>query len=169
MVSLLLAAALAVTTPVSPYRDGPISLHPDNSRYLLYRGKPTLLISSAEHYGAVLNLDFDYKTYLATMQRDGMNQSRVFSGAYVENPNEFNIRRNTLAPARERFICPWARSATPGYPIGGSKFDLTKWDEAYFKRLKDYLKEAGTPSELSKPDTPIASPLFSPISPWSSS
>ncbi|HXJ74810.1 MAG TPA: hypothetical protein VNM37_18285, partial [Candidatus Dormibacteraeota bacterium] len=48
----------------------PISLHPDNPHYFLFRGEPTVLISSAEHYGAVLNLDFDYVTYLATLARD---------------------------------------------------------------------------------------------------
>ena len=37
----------------------PISLHPDNPHYFLFRGKPTVLITSGEHYGAVLNLDFD--------------------------------------------------------------------------------------------------------------
>jgi hypothetical protein len=31
----------------------PIALHPDNPRYFLWRGKPTVLITSAEHYGAV--------------------------------------------------------------------------------------------------------------------
>ena len=35
----------------------PIRLHPDNPHYFQYRGKPVILITSAEHYGAVLNLD----------------------------------------------------------------------------------------------------------------
>src|SRR6185436_14563063 len=38
---------------------------------------------------------------------------------------------------------PWARSDQPGYAGGGNKFDLTKWDEAYFKRLKDFVGQAG--------------------------
>ena len=36
----------------------PISLHPDNPHYFLWRGKPTVLIGSGEHYGAVLNRPF---------------------------------------------------------------------------------------------------------------
>ncbi len=40
----------------------PIRLHPDNPHYFLFRGKPTILITSAEHYGAVLNPNFDYLT-----------------------------------------------------------------------------------------------------------
>ena len=38
----------------------PISLHPDNPSYFLWRGKPAVLITSGEHYGALLNLDFDF-------------------------------------------------------------------------------------------------------------
>ena len=101
-----------------------------------------MLITSAEHYGALLNLDFDYIKYLDTLARDGLNLTRVFSGAYCENPAAFNITNNTLAPAAGRFITPWARSATPGYANGGNKFDLTRWDDAYFRRLKDLVAHA---------------------------
>lgn len=121
----------------------PIRLHPENPHYFLWREQPTVLISSAEHYGAVLNLDFDYRKYLETLGRDGMNYTRVFSGAYVEPEGAFNIARNTLAPLPGRFICPWARSSQPGYANGGNKFDLSKWDDAYFERLRDFVSDAG--------------------------
>ncbi len=120
----------------------PLSLHPDNPHYFLFRGQPTVLITSAEHYGAVLNLNFDYVKYLDTLAADGLNLTRTFTGAYVEPQGAFNIASNTLAPPAGRFICPWARSGTPGYAKGGHKFDLTKWDEAYFKRLKDFVAQA---------------------------
>jgi len=121
----------------------PIALHPDNPHYFLFRGKPTVLITSAEHYGVVLNLDFDFRKYLDTLAKDGLNNTRTFSGAYVEPLGAFKIARNTLAPDKGRFICPWERSDTPGYPNGGNKFDLTKWDGEYFKRLKDFVTYAG--------------------------
>lgn len=120
----------------------PLELHPDNPHYFLYRGKPAILIGSGEHYGAVLNLDFDYIPYLNEFKSKGLTVTRTFTGAYVEPSGAFNITQNTLAPAANRFIAPWARSATPGYPNGGNKFDLTKWDAAYFKRLKDFLAQA---------------------------
>ena len=119
-----------------------LSLYPDNPHYFLFRGKPTVLISSGEHYGAVLNLDFDCVKYLDTLAKDGLNLTRTFSGAYVEPFGAFNITSNTLAPRPGRFICPWARGDTPGYANGGNKFDLTRWDEAYFKRLKDFVAQA---------------------------
>ena len=124
----------------------PLALHPENPHYFQYRGKPTIIITSAEHYGAVLNLDFDYKKYLRTLAADGLNNTRVFTGSYVEPQGAFNITRNTLAPAENKFIAPWARSSAPGYPIplekSSNKFDLTKWNDKYFARLKDFMTEA---------------------------
>ncbi len=120
----------------------PIRLHPANPHYFLYQQKPLVLISSGEHYGAVINTAFDYKKYLETLQKDGLNLTRLFSGVYTENSEAFGIQNNTLAPEPNNFLCMWARSDIPGYVNGGNKFDLTKWDERYFKRLKDFLQTA---------------------------
>ena len=120
----------------------PIRLHPENPHYFLWRGQPTVLITSAEHYGAVLNRAFDYKKYLKTLQSYGFNLTRTFSGAYCESAGAFKIKDNTLAPAKGKLICPWARSQVSGYPNGGNKFDLRKWDRAYFNRLRSFVAEA---------------------------
>src|SRR5436190_17820888 len=136
---LLLAGIVALGAAESNKR---LQLHPRNPHYFLFRGKPTVLITSGEHYGAVLNLDFNYVKYLDTLAKDGLNLTRTFAGAYCEPSGAFNIASNTLAPAPNRFICPWARCDRPGYANGGNKFDLTKWDEAYFKRLKDFVAKA---------------------------
>ena len=121
----------------------PLSLHPQNPHYFLFREKPAILIGSTEHYGAVMNMDFDYLKYLDKLAASGLNITRTFSGIYVEPQGAFGIKKNTLAPANGRFISPWARSSEEGYAKGGSKFDLTKWDEAYFSRLKNFIKESG--------------------------
>jgi hypothetical protein len=145
---VLALALLAASSPTAPAAQTaaarPIALHPDNPHYFLWRGRPTILITSAEHYGAVINLDFDYRKYLDTLAADGMNYTRLFSGAYVEPQGAFKIERNTLAPGPGRFIAPWARSSQPGYPNGGNKFDLSRWDDAYFTRLKDFVTSAAS-------------------------
>src|SRR5437870_9691947 len=82
----------------------PLALHPDNPHYFLFRGKPTVLVTSGEHYGAVLNLDFDYRKYLETLESDGLNLTRTFTGAYCEPAGAFNIAENTLAPAKGRLL-----------------------------------------------------------------
>ncbi|MHB1459890.1 MAG: cellulase family glycosylhydrolase [Armatimonadota bacterium] len=121
----------------------PISLHPANHRYFMFRGKPTVLVTSAEHYGAVLNLDFPFKPYLDELKRNGLNYTRIFTGAYCEVHGAFGIRDNTLAPAADKLICPWSRSTQSGYANGGNKYDLNRWDNAYFNRLHAFVKEAG--------------------------
>ncbi|MBP9903354.1 MAG: hypothetical protein IT579_08605 [Verrucomicrobia subdivision 3 bacterium] len=138
---VFLLATLSVIAATA--KDRPLSLHPNNPHYFLWRGQPTVLITSAEHYGALVNLDFDYAPYLKELEARKLNSARVFSGAYVEPPGAFNIAKNTLAPLPGRFIAPWARSGQPGYANSGNKFDLTRWDEDYFKRLRDFVKQAG--------------------------
>lgn len=120
----------------------PLQLYGPNPHYLAYRGKPILLVGSGEHYGAVVNLDFDYQTYLRATAADGLNTTRLFTGAYVEKLGDFGIQKNTLAPAAGRLILPWKRGNQPGYALGGNKFDLTGWDEAYFSRLADFMTAA---------------------------
>jgi hypothetical protein len=121
----------------------PLALHPDNPRYFLWRGQPTVLITSAEHYGAVLNLDFDYVKYLDTLAADRLNLTRTWAGGtYVEPRGAFRIAQNTLAPGSGRYLCPFARSDQPGYRGGGNKFDLDRWDENFFARFRDFVAKA---------------------------
>jgi hypothetical protein len=138
----LLAGAFLQSGPATARADEPIRVHPENGHYFLWRERPTILITAGEHYGAVLNLDFDYVRYLDELKTHGFNLTRTFTGTYREVPGSFNITGNTLAPAPGRFLCPWARTETPGASDGGNKFDLTRWDEAYFARLKDFIKQA---------------------------
>ncbi len=110
-------------------------LYPDNPHYLEFRGRPIVVIGSGEHYGAVLNLDFDYRPYLDRLAGAGLNQLRLFSGVYREIPGEFDIAHNNLAPQPGRFICPWRET-------GDGKFDLDVWNEAYLSRLHDLVRRA---------------------------
>ena len=79
-----------------------------------------MLITSGEHYGAVLNLDFDYIRYLDELHSKGLNYTRIWPGGlYLEIPGSFDIANNTLAPKPNRFS--WARSSEAGYKGGGNK------------------------------------------------
>ena len=148
-------------TETSIPEDGPIRLHPENPHYFLYRNKPLALITSAEHYGALINGQFDYRKYLKTLAADGMNYTRIFAGTYYElNGESFGIEFNTLAPSTEHFISPWERIAegdardekVRDAGIGNDKakngeastpanlkYDLNRWNPEYFDRLKDFM------------------------------
>jgi len=119
----------------------PIKLHPSNPHYYLFNGQPTVLITSAEHYGAVVNLGFDYVAYLDALKAYGLNYTRIWPGAVLEMVGEF-YPGNTMGPRPDRTIVPWARSNQPGYVYGGNKFDLDKWNPEFFARLKDFIVKA---------------------------
>jgi len=133
----------AVACLCSAEKTEPIRLHSKNPHYFWFRGKAIALITSGEHYGAVMNRDFDYHLYLATLESDGQNYTRLFGGSYLEVPaKSFGILRNDLAPKAGRYVAPWARSEVVGYAGGGNKFDLERWDAEYFQRLHDFLEDA---------------------------
>jgi hypothetical protein len=106
-----------------------------NPRYFEYRGKPIMLVGSGEHYGAVLNTMFDYRAYIDTLAKDGLNQTRAFSGTYWELPGEFNIEDNTMGPAEDDVLCPWVKN-------DAGLYDLSQFNDAYFARLRDYASLA---------------------------
>jgi Cellulase (glycosyl hydrolase family 5) len=140
------AGSKAAPPAAKPNAAKVISVDPVNPRYLRFRGRTVVLITSGEHYGAVLNSAFDYVKYLDTLHALGMNLTRIFNGTYVEPLDDLMFPggdQNTLAPKGGAYLAPWARTGAPGYTGGGRKFDLTRWDDDYFKRLKSFVAEAG--------------------------
>lgn len=114
-----------------------LRVSPANPRYLEWKGQPVVLIGSGEHYGALINLDFDFVRYFEALKEDGLNVTRVFSGAaYVEPQGAFDIERNTLAPAPGRYLPPWGKTDRDGL------WDLARWNEDYFKRLRALVSAA---------------------------
>lgn len=119
------------------------SIHPDNHRCFIYKGRPFKILTSAEHYGAVLNGDFDYDIYLEEMTRTGQNMTRLFT-FYRETESSIPApgNMNTLAPSPEASILPWERVSGHGQAADGlDKFDLDRWNEAYFDRLRDFVQK----------------------------
>src|SRR5690349_3414498 len=97
----------------------PIKLNPVNPHYYLFDGKPTILITSAEHYGGVVNGEFDYIAYFDALKAYGMNYTRIYPGFLFEPMGKF-MKGNTLGSKPSKLVLPWARSDKPGYPLGGN-------------------------------------------------
>jgi len=76
----------------------PLSLHPDNPHYFLFRNQPTLLLTSAAHYGQVLNLDFDFIPSLDALHHDGLNYTRLFTGNTARTRSRLVSLRMSLRP-----------------------------------------------------------------------
>ena len=99
------AAVLVLLGAIAAARAEPIREHPDTHHYYLFRGKPTVLITSAEHYGAVINRAFDYNAYLDALKSYGLNYTRIYPAAFIEPEGTFHPE-NTLAPKSEDLIQP---------------------------------------------------------------
>lgn len=136
----LTCLVVAVSTIASAA--APLALEPRNPHYFRFRDKPTVLITSGEHYGSVINADFDYVRYLDELSRNHLNLTRIWVGPYREVAGSFKIASNTLAPRPDRFLPPWPRSNVPGAADGRNRFDLTRWNPAYFERLRDFVEQA---------------------------
>ncbi|HVN21702.1 MAG TPA: cellulase family glycosylhydrolase [Dongiaceae bacterium] len=121
----------------------PIAKHPDNPHYFVYKGKPLVLISTDHHYGAIINLDFDYVPFLDRLHEYGMNLTRIYPGAYLEMKDQY-VKGNPLGPSPDRYILPWKKSTVTGADVhlGTYKYDLESWDQEYFNRLRDFVSQA---------------------------
>ncbi len=115
------------------------SVHPRNHRCFLYKGQPFRVLTSAEHYGAVMNADFDYDLYLQELRRTGENMTRVFAFFREMHPSVCTGEADTLGPRPEAVVSPWLRVPGHGPAADGlDRFDLDQWDPAYFARLRDF-------------------------------
>jgi hypothetical protein len=111
----------------------PLSLHPDNQHYFLFRGKPAILVGSTEHYGAVMNLDFDYSMYLDEISDKGMNIAEPFQVICLNHRALLALQRTLLHP-RGGFICRGQEVTSP--VSGWQQLIWMNWDEAYLKDFR---------------------------------
>ncbi|MDN3203751.1 hypothetical protein [Algoriphagus sediminis] len=117
----------------------PIKLLEANPHYFEYKGEPLVLVTSAEHYGALINTAFDFETYLKTLKRDGMNYTRIFMGSYFEIPGDsFGIKHNTLAPDNGEVLVPWEMKEENGQ----IKYNWAIYNPRYFERLHEFMSLA---------------------------
>jgi hypothetical protein len=137
-VAALLAATSALAAP--PDTRVPITVHPDNPRYFLFRGKPLVLVTATEHYGSVLNRAFDFDKYLDDAAERRMTLTRTFL-LY----RELQTPRNPSSPCKPEspdYLTPYPRTG-PGKAIDGEPiFDLDQWNPEFFARLNRFLTRA---------------------------
>ncbi len=118
----------------------PISIHPENPRYFVFRGKPLVLIAATEHYGSVANRRFDFTRYLAEAAAQKQTLTRLFLLF-----RELQSARNPYSPLKSEspdYVAPWPRTG-PGKAMDGEpKYDLAQWNPEFFDRLHRFLSLA---------------------------
>src|SRR4051794_35104432 len=134
----LIASAFVLATGV--FAADPISIHPENPRYFLLRGKPLILLTATEHFGSVINRPFDFEKYLDDAVRHKMTMTRTFllfrELQGVRNPS------SPCKPESPDYIAPFPRTG-PGKAMDGEPvYDLDQWNPEYFARLHRFLDAA---------------------------
>lgn len=127
----------------------PVRIHPDNPKLFKYRGRPLVLLTATEHYGAVLNRPFRIDRYLHGASANGMTLTRLFT-LFRELQTPFNPA-STCKPASPDYITPFARTG-PDFALDGEPlFDLDKDDPEFYERLHHFVglaKELGIVVEV---------------------
>ena len=88
----------------------PFELHPDNPHYFLFRGKPTVLIPRGSTTGRCSTSTSITRSISTTLQADGLNLTRTFSGAYCE------ARARSTSPATR-----WPRRPAGSSALGAER------------------------------------------------
>jgi hypothetical protein len=115
----------------------PIRIHPSHPKLFEFRGRPRVLLTASEHYGAVMNRPFDFARYLADAADKGMTLTRLFM-LFRELQTAINPY-STCKPESPDYIAPFARTG-PGRALDGElKFDLDRPNPEFYDRLHRFL------------------------------
>src|SRR5690349_18648514 len=113
---------------------------------VLRDGRPVVLRTATEHYGAILNGAFDYVAYLDLLAGSGGNLTRTFV-LFRELQSAVNPY-STCKPESIDYLAPYPRTDAgrddPTALDGQPRFDLDRWDDRFFERLHDFVGRAAT-------------------------
>ena len=118
----------------------PIRIHPDNPKIFEFRGKPIVLLTATEHYGAVINRPLDFERYLADAGDKKMTLTRLFT-LFREQQASTNPY-STCKPESPDYIAPFARVGGGTALDGQPKYDLEVWNPEFFDRLHRFVRLA---------------------------
>ena len=118
----------------------PIRIHPEHPKLFEFRGRPLVLVTATEHYGAVMNRPFRYNRYLEDAAGKGMTLTRLFT-LFRELQAPTNPY-STCKPESTDYVAPFERIGPDLAHDGQPKYDLTRWNAEFFQRLHGFLQLA---------------------------
>jgi len=114
-----------------------VRIHPQNPKLFEFRGRPLVLLTATEHYGAVMNRPFQCERYLADAAEKGMTLTRLFT-LFRELQSAINPI-STCKPETPDYIAPFRRTG-PGRALDLElKYDLGQPNPEFFERLHRFL------------------------------
>lgn len=115
----------------------PIRIHPRNPKIFEFRGRPLMLVTATEHYGAVMNRPFDFARYLADAAEKRITLTRLFM-LFRELQSQMNPY-STCKPESPDYVSPFVRTGPGTAHDGQPKYDLDQWNPEFFERLHRFL------------------------------
>jgi len=130
--------------------NGPLRVHPTNPRYFTDDSGNVIYLTGSHMWNNLIDMGkddppepFDFHGYLSFLQRYGHNFIRLWAWDSViwdTLANGSVLGKNFVHNATPQ---PWARTG-PGNALDSKlKFDLTKFNPAYFERLRERVMSAG--------------------------
>ena len=116
---------------------GAIQIHAENPKLFAFRGKPLVLVTATEHYGAVINRPFDMAAYLHDAAAQGITLTRLFT-LFRELQTPINPY-STCKPETPDFVTPFLRTGPGRAQDRELKFDLDQRNPEFYERLHRFL------------------------------
>ena len=113
---------------------GPLKVHPSNPRYFMDAGGRPVLLTGSHTWSSLVDIGttdppeaFDFEAYLDLLEARNHNFIRLWT---------WELTRHVSGSTSWSRPHPWVRSG-PGTALDGKpKFDLSRFDQAYFDRLR---------------------------------
>ncbi len=126
----LLIAGLILVQAISPaHAAGPLTIKTSNPRYFVdSQGNPVYLTGSYLNEYNMLSGSWDFVSYLDFLQQQNQNFTRIWG--WEQSPLIYDSTGQISLASQ-----PYERTG-PGLALdGGLKFDLTRFNQAYFDQL----------------------------------
>lgn len=154
--TLLSVAPLLAARPDAAPARGPLRVHPENPRYFTDGTKTSdgslevVYLTGAHTWNNLVDMGrddppaaFDFEAYLDFLERHGHNFIRLWAWDSTVWDTRANGSLGKTEFVHRVAPLPWARTG-PGEAVDGKlRFDLTKYDPEYFRRLRSRVSAAG--------------------------
>ena len=150
-----LAAGRGTAKPAGSPAAGPLKVHPENRRYFTDGSGRAIYLTGSHTWSNLADMGptdppprFDFAAYLDFLQRFDHNFIRLWAWELTTWDTRENGRWRKDKPHHVAPL-PWARTGQSAVGTlgrardGKPKFDLTKFDPEYFKRLRSRVEAAG--------------------------
>jgi hypothetical protein len=132
---------------------GPLRVSEVNPRYFTDAGGKAILLTGSHTWNNLVDMGptdpppkFDWDRHLDWLQQLGHNYTRMWAWELLTWSTSGNNPKNRNKAPEVHYVYPHRFARTgPGTALDGKpKFDLTKFNDAYFQRLRTRLESAAT-------------------------